>query len=399
MNKFGASNGFGLRLALAALIALGLSASGVSAAASGPDASLGASIQARLLRYGGVDAAKIEIAVSGGIVTLSGTVTTLLSRSRAVALSQAVAGVRGVIDLISVATDARPDSDIASDVRSSLAVDPALQEANIEAYCIEGTVTLGGVASSQAESHLAELSAKGTPGVREVNNDIAISPAANRSDARIAADVEELLRWDAWLADKSINIRVVQGQVLFSGSVDSDFERRHASDLAALTGSVSVQNDLQVQGGLTPALSDKTLASMVRDVLSQDPRLQGVAPRIAVSKGIVILSGTVPDYGAADAALADARSVPSVTSVDNRMLVNPQNQPSDASLERELRAALARDPHVPTDDITVSVAHGRVTLRGVLMDASQRHDITRILGQNPAVRGINDKLTLINYGE
>jgi osmotically-inducible protein OsmY len=401
MTKVRARSGSGLRLELATVIALGLFASGALAAASETEASLGQSIQARLLRYGGVDAAKLAVAVNGGIVTLSGNVTTLLAQSRAVVLAQAVPGVRGVIDLISVSTDARPDTDIASDVAASITVDPVLQQANIEVYCIEGTVTLGGIASSQAESYLAEISAKGTPGVREVNDDIGISPAGNRSDDRITADIDELLRWDAWLVDKSINVHVAQGQVSFSGSVDNDFERKRASDLAVLTGAVSIQNDLQVPsgGGATPALSDQTLATMVRDVLSRDPRLRGTIPRIATSKGTVVLSGTLSDYRTVDAVLADARTVPGVANVSNRMVVNSQNQPSDASLEQELRAALARDPHIPTDDITISVTHGRVTLRGVLMNASQRHDIRMILEKNSSVRGINDKLTLINYGE
>jgi len=387
-------------LALGLTVVLVLPTSKVPAAPTPvTDSGLSESIKARLLRYGGVGAGQVNIAVKAQIATLSGTLSTLLTRRRAVALAGAVPGVRGVIDLLSVNSGVRLDSDIATDVRANLVVHPALRQASIEVFSIEGTVTLGGVVSSQAESDLAQLSASGTPGVREINNDIEISPGSDRSDARIAAGIEEMLQWDAWLVDRSINVRVVQGRAHLTGRVENTLERRRASELATLAGAVAVDNETQVSDGnaLAPAAQDKITASTIRDVMAQDPRLQGFTPRIAVSGGAVVLSGTAPGFKSADAALEDARTVPGVTTVENRMIVSAKDRPTDASLQRDLRMALARDPHVPMDDITISVSQGRVLLRGVLSSETQRRAILRILARTSGVRGVTDKLTVIIF--
>jgi osmotically-inducible protein OsmY len=79
------------------------------------------------------------------------------------------------------------------------------------------------------------------------------------------------------------------------------------------------------------------------------------------------------------------------------MTVNPKDQPTDASLQREIRAAFARNPHVPVDDVTISVSQGRVLLRGILSDEAQRRAIMRILAQTPGVHGVTDKLTVIIF--
>jgi osmotically-inducible protein OsmY len=395
----GAPARIGWLFALAMTIALVLPISGVlSAPTPATDVDLSNSIRERLLHYGGVGAGQVNIAVKAQIATLSGTVSTLLTRRRAASLAQAVPGIRGVINLLAVNPDVRLDSDIATDVRANLATHPALREANVEVYCIEGTVTLGGVVLSQAERYLADLSASGTPSVREVYNDIEISPTPDKSDARIVADIEEMLQWDAWLADKSISARVSQGRAILTGKVESPFERARATELASLAGPTVVENEILVSGGDSPlAAQDKSIASTIPDVMAQDPRLQGFIPRIAISKGTAVLSGTAPSFAAAAAALEDTRTVPGVSTVENRMTVNPKDQPTDASLQREIRAAFARNPHVPVDDVTISVSQGRVLLRGILSDEAQRRAIMRILAQTPGVHGVTDKLTVIIF--
>jgi hypothetical protein len=59
-----------------------------------------------------------------GVVTLSGTVSNLLARDRAVMIAESIKNVRSVINEIEVMPVERADSEIRNDVTASLVTDP-----------------------------------------------------------------------------------------------------------------------------------------------------------------------------------------------------------------------------------------------------------------------------------
>lgn len=115
---------------------------------------LRAQVEQRLLREGGIGADNVGVEADRAVVRLPGSVATLLTRHRALGLADTVAGVRGVVSLISLNVIRRPDMDIVHDVQASISDDPALNGTAIEVYSIDGAATLGGSVSSQAQSRL-----------------------------------------------------------------------------------------------------------------------------------------------------------------------------------------------------------------------------------------------------
>ncbi len=119
---------------------------------------------------------RIRTTVSGGWVTLEGDVEYGSQREDAEKAVRNLSGVRAVNNKIEV----KPPTPIAHDVRKS--IEQALErQADREARRIglevrEGHVTLSGIVHSWAEKVAVVGAAKGTPGVRNVDDHLRIEP-------------------------------------------------------------------------------------------------------------------------------------------------------------------------------------------------------------------------------
>lgn len=70
-----------------------------------------------------------------------------------------------------------------------------------------------------------------------------------RRDERIHEDVCERLSRDEELDSRDIDVRVEAGVVTLEGTVTARWARRHAEDLAMVSGVREVRNNLRVRGG------------------------------------------------------------------------------------------------------------------------------------------------------
>jgi len=75
----------------------------------------------------------VDVSTSQGVVTLSGPVSNLLAKERAVRIAASIRGVRGVIDRISVTPVSRSDADVRKDIQAALRQDPATESYRVAA--------------------------------------------------------------------------------------------------------------------------------------------------------------------------------------------------------------------------------------------------------------------------
>jgi osmotically-inducible protein OsmY len=117
----------------------------------------------------------IEVAVSGGVVDLEGTVPSLSHKRLAGVLAWWVPGSAEVINSLDV-DPAEEDSDgeVEDALRIVLEKDPMVDAGSIRAVCRDWVVTLDGVARSMAERDAAEDDAWYTWGVNDVVNGIRV---------------------------------------------------------------------------------------------------------------------------------------------------------------------------------------------------------------------------------
>jgi hyperosmotically inducible protein len=220
----------------------------VVAAAS--DAELTRSIQSQLskLDYG---SRRPVVAVSGGVVTVTGTVASLWLKEETINRILKVPGIESVMSEMTIAK-AENDTKLAEQVINTIR-----QYAYFTVYddfqgrIRNGTVYLGGAVTDPKKlSDVIERVAK-VKGVQAIDNKVNVLPA-NDSDDRlrvaIANAIYQLPDFERYsMADPPIHIVVDRGHVTLVGMVRSDIEKRKALEAARFVfGVLALEDRIQL---------------------------------------------------------------------------------------------------------------------------------------------------------
>ena len=359
------------------------------------DSGITAAVERELRLEKGVSPDLLDVSTSQGIVTLSGSADNLLAKERAVKIAESIRGVRGVIDRTSVTPVSRPDEDLRKDILTAVLQDPATASYQVAVSVHDAAATLTGSVGSYAEKQLAARIAKGVKGVKEVRNDVTINYLAKRTDPEIGADIKARLQWDIWIDGGLITPVVKDGNVTLTGTVGSAISHSRAfDDTSWVNGVASVDaSGLKVDPNLREPVRrnikaglslDSDIKQAVLAALHLDPRVTAFSPDVTVEDGVVILGGNVGNLKAKTAAEQDANNIVGVWRVDNLLKVKPKEWPSDAEMQKQLKAALSWDPLLDGPAIDVAVLNRAAYLSGAVDSSLQKteaHDVaSRIKG-------------------
>jgi len=217
----------------------------------------------------------------------------------------------------------RSDLDIVRDVTETLAWDTRIDDSRIRVKSENGRVTLSGTVTLFSEKTAASDDAWRIKGVREVENELVVSPAETRSDREIADDIVSSLRRDPRVHERGIVVDVAGGVVRLSGTVRSLAEKRAIEEAAWYTsGVVDVVDDLTIAPAKSRPDSEieaDVVAALLRDARVREPDRINVS----VVDGVVFLRGAVDSVSERDAAEEDARFTAGVTAVANELALVP----------------------------------------------------------------------------
>jgi len=344
----------------------------------------------------------VDVSTSHGIVTLSGSVADLLAKKRAVSIAESIRGVSAVVDTITVTPVSRPDQDIQQDILTALKDDPATEAYHVDVSVHDAVATLTGSVGSWAETQLAQETAEGVSGVKEVRNEIQINYLTKRTDSEIAADINDRLQWDVWVNGLLIHANVKDGRATLTGTVGSAIERRRAVEDAWVNG-VTAVDDAGLQ--LDPwardqgrrkykyvIKTDDEIGRAVQAAFRRDPRVSPFAPEVTVEAGEVTLTGTVGNLKAKIAAEQDAHDTVGVSSVDNLLKVRFPIPPIDTDSEKSLKAALLRDPRLVGCQIDAAVINHAAYLGGWVDSAFQRTEAQDVASRTKGVVEVRNHL-------
>lgn len=194
-----------------------------------------------------VDAADVGVLVDDGRVTLVGTVPTY--RARAAAEEDALV-IRDVADVdnrlavaISPELDTPTDETLRSAVLDVLAADPDLAAVDIEVEVEAGTVRLSGSVPTFWERELARSVTMTLPGVRGLVNALVVVPTGSHSDEELARAVAASLARNRHVDLSAIDVEVLDGTVVLSGTVPDATVREQVLDAARYTTGVTDIDD------------------------------------------------------------------------------------------------------------------------------------------------------------
>ena len=196
-----------------------------------------------------IDAANIGVAVEGGVVTLTGHVSTYAEKIAAERAARRVKGVRAIAQEIEVrypSDKKTADDEIAKRALSVLKWDTTIPPDAVKVTVQKGLVTLAGEVLWQYQKNAAGDAVRKLSGVTGVINSITLKPAVYVSD--IKKKIEDALARNAQVEAKAIRVNVWDGnKVRLEGQVDSWDDREVAENAAwSVAGVQSVDDRLTV---------------------------------------------------------------------------------------------------------------------------------------------------------
>ncbi|WP_173037360.1 BON domain-containing protein [Phytohabitans flavus] len=225
---------------------------------------------------------------------------------------------------MTTAVAVRSDEEIQQDVMAEFSWDARLQPNEIGVAARDGIVTLTGSVDTFVKKWAAERAAQRVRAVRAVANDIEVRlpSSAERSDADVAAAVTRSLEWDALVPADRIDVTVSKGWITLRGEVEWEYQRRTAERaVRGLSGVRGVTNFIAVRPRVQPVpreLERRIQEALVRSVETDANNIQ-----IRIDAGQVTATGTVRSWMEKQEAERVVWSAPGVTSVINRITIEP----------------------------------------------------------------------------
>ncbi len=180
-----------------------------------------------------IDATKIGVESSGGVVTLLGHVRSYHEKWNAESVAKRVHGVKAIANDLEVqllSDDHRDDSDIAQSALMALEWNAVIPPDRIRVVVTKGFVTLDGEVEWQYQKNAALDAVRHLRGVRGVNNQISVSPHLYAGDVK--AKIEAALKRSAEIDSKQVIVETSDGSVTLRGKVRSWVERQDAVNAA-----------------------------------------------------------------------------------------------------------------------------------------------------------------------
>jgi osmotically-inducible protein OsmY len=192
-----------------------------------------------------VDETEVGVELDGGVVTLTGTVTSWAKRLAAQEAARRVMGVLDVANDIKVKVPgglARTDTEIAQAVRRALEWDVFVPAETITSTVTDGWVTLDGLVERWSQRADAERAVRNLTGVQGVVNKIMIKPAKPVTDD-VRKAIEQVLERRAEREARRIKVEVRGDTVTLTGAVHSWAERKSVLAAARFTPGVRAVED------------------------------------------------------------------------------------------------------------------------------------------------------------
>jgi osmotically-inducible protein OsmY len=187
------------------------------------------------------------------------------------------------------------DEELRTLVKQAILKDERLSVQPIEVSVDGGIVTLTGSVQTYRRKLVAHEVASSFDDCRDLVNELTVRPATPTPDETIAQNVRAALDSHADITKETIVVTVTTGVANLNGNVGSQWERMVAEDVArAARGVQDVTNCLVVS--LPDRMEDKQLEQDIREALSHARGLKENRINIAVSGGVVVLSGEVPSF-------------------------------------------------------------------------------------------------------
>ena len=131
-------------------------------------------------------------------------------------------------------------------------------------------------------------------------------PVSLVPDAELAEQITAALQRDPYVERYKVIVSVVNGKAYLSGTVDSQFEKDQAEDVASrVAGVIDVDNNITVTS-IPPLKSDWEITQDIKDELWWSPYVDSNEIAVSVKDGVATLRGLVDGWAEQRIAIENA---------------------------------------------------------------------------------------------
>jgi osmotically-inducible protein OsmY len=196
-----------------------------------------------------LNASEVGVAVTEGIVTLTGEVDTFSKKQAAENAAKRVLGVKAVAEEIEVrlpSRSKRTDTDLAQAILGALKWHSSVQEDKLAVKVENGWVTLEGDVEWEFQRLAAKNAIDNLVGVWGVTNNIKVIPKVSAKD--IKQKINLAFHRSATIDSENVSVEAIGSKIILSGHVRSWVEKKDAEKAAwAAPGVTAVENRLEIK--------------------------------------------------------------------------------------------------------------------------------------------------------
>ncbi len=401
-----------LLITLALLNPPSVSGQDKSSTAKLSDSEIAGAIRGDIADASRIAGGEIKVEAASGLVTLSGTATSLLDSQMSAKIAKRTRGVNAVLNQLIVTASDRSDDDILADGEKVLRINDSVDEPRIAIKVTRGEVALTGKVASLAEKRIAELVSSGVTGVTKVDNQITVSLSSDRTDEDIAEEVRGLIVHSVYLDDAHVDVNVEGHIVKLSGAVPSAEAKDRLEQITEIWGvsavevtGVKVDPDRVDESQRRQRWADVS-NQKIQDALARsfrnDPIVFSHIDAITTnfSDGTVTLTGRVNRLRTKNRAERLSGDIVGVHRVVNEIKVEYIDKDvSDMEIIHETQAAIRRSAFLDRREIRVHCQRAHVSLYGIVDSELEKQVAEWIADGVTGVVHVNNSLAVERKGK
>jgi len=227
---------------------------------------------------------------------------------------------------------------------------------------------------------------------------------ATNMDEQIESAARQSYVFKTYLKGDDIRIACQDGVVFLTGTVASEPHLLLAAETVAdLPGVKSVDNKLEVIGGIPEKYSDAWIQMRVISMLMLHRNLDGEHIVVDVKDGLVTLRGEAGSHAEKELAAEYVKDTEGVKDVDNKMTVAAAAKTEhrtvaefidDSSIKAQIKLALAFHRGTSPFRASITVKRGAVTVSGKAKNAAEKELVGKRIEDIPGVISIDNRMII-----
>ncbi|WP_295125064.1 BON domain-containing protein [uncultured Chitinophaga sp.] len=216
----------------------------------------------------------------------------------------------------------KTDMELQQDVLEEIAWDPILHSSAINVRVRNGVVTLTGDVPDYGRKLAAERAVKRVKDVRAVviELEIMLPHGKIQLDDAIEDAALNALRWNSFVPEDSVQLKVENGWVTLEGEVEWQFQRESAAAaVEGLMGVKGVSNHMKIK----PCISSVVVKEGIMKALARSAGIEANTIDVSAVGGNIVLRGRVRSWGERNEVEKAVWATPGVVEVRDELSIAP----------------------------------------------------------------------------